>query len=58
MKQKKKMYKPGVTHVDSAGSKVRRVKHIIETWKQQTRDGCCEPNVLLQRISNIVGIKA
>jgi len=54
----KKKLKPGVDVSDFSQSKIRRIRHVIETWRKQTRDGCCKPNELLQRISNIVDIKA
>jgi hypothetical protein len=58
MKKTKKKHYPGVDVTDFSQSKLRRIKVILKTWRQQTRDGCCYPNELLQRISNIVGIKA
>jgi len=58
MKKTKKKHHPGVDVSDFSQSKIRRIKYVIETWKKQTRDGCCKPNDMLQRISNIVGIKA
>jgi hypothetical protein len=61
MKDKKKMKKKhhlGVDASDFSHNKLRRIKHVVKTWRQQTKDGCCNPNELLQRISNIVDIKA
>ena len=58
MKKMKKKLRSSVDVSDFSQSKIRRIKHVINTWRQQTEDGCCNPNGLLQRISNIVDIKA